>query len=55
VRPTRVWKKLLGLRRAVVEAVDFDEEQGALVVSRCRGRGTKDATPSSSSPTTRTP
>ena len=33
MRPTRVWKKLLGLRRAVVEAVDFDEEQGALVVS----------------------
>ena len=33
MRPTRVWKRLLGLRRAVVEAVDFDEEQGALVVS----------------------
>ena len=33
MRPTRVWKRLLGLRRAVVEAVEFDEEAGALVVS----------------------
>jgi len=33
VRPTRVWKKLLGLRRTVVEEVDFDEPSGALVVS----------------------
>jgi len=33
VRPTRVWKRLLGLRRAVVEAVEFDQPAGALVVS----------------------
>ncbi len=33
MRPTRVWKKLLGLRRTVIEEVDFDEEAGALVVS----------------------
>ena len=33
MRPTRVWKKLLGLRRTVVEEVDFDEPSGALVVS----------------------
>jgi len=33
VRPTRVWKKLLGLSRVVVEAVDFAEEGDTLVVS----------------------
>ncbi|MCA1701624.1 MAG: ISL3 family transposase, partial [Actinobacteria bacterium] len=36
MRPTRVWKKLLGLRRVVVEAVDFEEEgegRAELVVS----------------------
>ena len=33
MRPTRVWKRLLGLRRAVVEAVEFDQPAGALVVS----------------------
>jgi transposase len=35
VRPTRVWKKLLGLSRVVIEAVDFEqaEERAALVVS----------------------
>lgn len=32
MRPTRVWKRLLGLRRVVVEAVEFDEAEGALVV-----------------------
>ncbi|MGH8573779.1 MAG: transposase, partial [Gammaproteobacteria bacterium] len=43
MRPTRVWKKLLGLRRVVVEAVDFEEREGsaAVVVSlrpKARGR-----------------
>ncbi|MCA1700572.1 MAG: ISL3 family transposase [Actinobacteria bacterium] len=33
MRPTRVWKKLLGLSRVVVEAVEFEEAEGALVVS----------------------
>ncbi len=35
MRPTRVWKKLLGLRRTVVEQVRFEEGEGraALVVS----------------------
>src|SRR5215211_3277354 len=33
VRPLRVWKQLLGLRRTVIERVDFDEAEGALVVS----------------------
>lgn len=34
MRPLRVWKKLLGLRRTVVEEVDFDDSEGeALVVS----------------------
>jgi transposase len=44
VRPTRVWKKLLGLRRVVVEEVRFQEGEGALVVAvrpkaRERSRG----------------
>ena len=42
MRPTRVWKKLLGLRGVVVEAVDFEEAQEALVVSlrpKARERG----------------
>jgi hypothetical protein len=35
VRPLRVWKALLGLRRTVIEQVDFDDsgEREALVVS----------------------
>jgi hypothetical protein len=33
VRPLRVWKKLLGLRRTAVEQVDFEETDGTLVVS----------------------
>jgi len=33
VRPLRVWKKLLGLRRTVIEQVDFDESDGELVVA----------------------
>jgi len=42
VRPARVWKKLLGLRRAVIEEVRFEEGAGALVVSvrpKARERG----------------
>ena len=42
MRPTRVWKRLLGLRRVVVEAVDFDEAEDALVVAlraKARERG----------------
>jgi len=43
VRPVRIWKKLLGLRLAVIEEVRFDGPEGALVVSvrpnaRERGR-----------------
>ena len=33
MRPLRVWKQLLGLRRTVVEQVDFDELDGSLVIS----------------------
>jgi hypothetical protein len=33
VRPFRGWKKLLGLGRVVIEEVEFDERDGALVVS----------------------
>ena len=33
VRPLRVWKQLLGLRRTVVEQVDFDEIDGSLVIA----------------------
>ncbi|MCA1677843.1 MAG: ISL3 family transposase [Actinobacteria bacterium] len=33
MRPTRVWKRLLGLRRVVVEEVDFEEGEAAVVVS----------------------
>ena len=33
MRPFRVWKKLLGLGRVVIEDVEFDERDGALVVS----------------------
>jgi len=38
VRPLRVWKSLLGLRRTVIEAVDFDESDGVLVAVRPRAR-----------------
>ena len=33
MRPLRVWKKLLGLRRTVIEQVDLDETDGVVVVS----------------------
>src|SRR5579875_1819376 len=33
VRPLRVWKTLLGLRRTVVEQVEFDENDGSVVIS----------------------
>jgi Helix-turn-helix domain of transposase family ISL3/zinc-finger of transposase IS204/IS1001/IS1096/IS1165 len=33
VRPLRVWKQLLGLRRTVIEQVEFDETDDVLVVS----------------------
>jgi transposase len=33
VRPLRVWKQLLGLRRTVVEQVDFDEIDEMVVIS----------------------
>ncbi|MGH3117090.1 MAG: ISL3 family transposase [Gaiellales bacterium] len=33
MRPTRVWKRLLGLWRVVVEDVRFEEREGALVVA----------------------
>ena len=36
MRPTRVWKKLLGLRRAVVEEVRFEEDAGAALVVSVR-------------------
>lgn len=45
MRPTRVWKKLLGLRRVVVEAVDFDESEGVVVVSVRPKAGEQDRCP----------
>jgi transposase len=33
VRPVRVWKQLLGLRRTVIEQVEFDETDAVVVVS----------------------
>ena len=33
MRPTRVWKRLLGLRRTVIEEVRFEEGEQALVVA----------------------
>ena len=33
MRPLRVWKQLLGLRRTVIEQVEFDETDEVLVVS----------------------
>jgi transposase len=39
VRSARLWARLLGVERTVVEGVEFDEEAGALVVAvrPCRG------------------
>ncbi len=45
MRPTRVWKKLLGLSRVVVEEVEFDEEAGAVVVSLRPKAGERDRCP----------
>ena len=33
VRPLRLWKRLLGLRRTVIEEIEFDEAEEVLVVS----------------------
>ena len=33
MRPLRVWKQLLGLRRTVIEQVEFDETDEVLLVS----------------------
>lgn len=39
VRDARVWAQVLGLQKAVVERVDFDDEQGVLVASVRPARG----------------
>lgn len=38
MRPVRVWKTLLGLRRTVIEQVEFDERDGVVVSVRPRAR-----------------
>jgi hypothetical protein len=33
VRNSRIWARILGVENTVVEAVEFDEDQGCVVVS----------------------
>ena len=41
VRSARLWARLLGLDRAVVEGVEFDEDEQAVIVSVRLGKATK--------------
>ena len=45
MRPFRVWKMLLGLGRTVIEEIEVDERDGALVVSVRPRAGERDRCP----------